>query len=104
MSGSGRPRPLRGPPNRYAVQTGRKPNPRLGRSPLHIPRWSEATASLEVQLQGELDDAVAALQDDLAEVLQRLRREREALGRIADVVHRAADAVGNAVHAHVALR
>src|SRR5262245_49129514 len=36
------------PPDRSGGPNGRKPNRRLGRSPLDTTRWSEATASLKL--------------------------------------------------------
>src|SRR5262245_3039869 len=67
-------------------------------SPMPSPR-----AGLEEEPQRELDDATAALREDLAEVVDRVLREGVALRRIADLC-RAASAVRDASHADVAVR
>src|SRR5262249_32718840 len=57
----------------------------LGTRPLRMGRRAGLQACLEVILQHELHNAVAALEVDLAEVRDRLRRIAEALGHVARV-------------------
>src|SRR5262249_1772429 len=70
-----------------------------GRSP---PLLGIRPRRLEVELQGQLDDPVTTLQDDLAEVLQGVRGQAEALRRVAHVVREASGSVRNVVDVDVA--
>ena len=47
--------------------------------------WTLRRPALEVELKGELDDAVAVLVCDLSEVTQRIGRVAESSGRITEV-------------------